>query len=390
MYNHFLFSSESVSEGHPDKVADQVSDAVLDACLSQDAESRVACETLVTKGLVVVTGEITTQGWVNFQDVVRKTIREIGYTNSQRGMDADAIAVLDMIGRQSTDIAMGIEKPDGTIGAGDQGLMFGYACKETDAYMPTGIYYAHKILRRASELRRTDDNFLWLYPDAKCQITIEYEGNNVIGIDSVVLSHQHASEWCGSTVEQAWIREQVMSHIILPILDETGLLTKSTSYYVNPTGRFVIGGPMADAGVTGRKIIADTYGGVGRHGGGAFSGKDPTKVDRSAAYMARYIAKNIVAADLASVCEVQLSYVIGMNAPVSIYIDTKGTGVMNDTRLQSIITKEFDLTLESIISKLQLRQPMYQALSVYGHFGRDDVTCTWEKTDKIATLQAHC
>lgn len=379
----YLFTSESVGEGHPDKLADQISDAVLDACLMQDPNSRVACETFVSTGLVLVGGEITTKGWINFQQIARNTAINIGYTNSEYGLDGNSMAVLDAVGQQSSDIAQGVNKKNKRIGAGDQGIMFGFACNETSELMPATIMYAHKILQYATKLRKTDkENFGWLRPDSKCQVTVEYEDDKIIGIDTVVMSHQHDPEWKNKTITVAWITDQIKHYIINPVLESTGLLNKNTKYYINPTGRFVKGGPHADAGLTGRKIIIDTYGGMGRHGGGAFSGKDPSKVDRSAAYMARYVAKNIVAAKLATKCEVQFAYAIGRENPVSIAVETFGTEKIASDTIVKAINKTFDLTPTGIIKYLDLLRPIYSKTSVFGHFGKKGKDFTWERTDK--------
>lgn len=378
-----LFTSESIGEGHPDKVADQISDAILDACLAQDKNSRVACETFTTTGLVLIGGEITTNGWINFQEIARNMVRKIGYTNPEYGLDADSMAVIDAIGQQSPDIAQGVNKKNKKIGAGDQGLMFGFACDETPELMPAPVMLSHKILQKASELRHKNKaDFGWLRPDAKCQVTLEYDDEKIVGIDTVVVSHQHDPVWKNKPVTQSWIAEQVKEFIIAPVLEPTGLLNKKIKYHINPTGRFVQGGPHADAGLTGRKIIADTYGGMGRHGGGAFSGKDPSKVDRSAAYMARYVAKNIVAAKLAKKCEVQLAYAIGVEAPVSLAVDTFGTGKVEDSAISKAISKVFDLTPLGIITTLDLLRPIYKKTAVYGHFGKKGKEFTWEATNK--------
>ena len=374
-----LFTSESVSEGHPDKIADQVSDAILDAILTQDRNARVACETLVKTGMVLVAGEITTDAWVDVENIARNTIRKIGYTGSDMGFDADACAVITAIGKQSADIAQGVDRDeDAGQGAGDQGLMFGYACNETDVLMPAAITYAHRLVQRQSEVRKAGQ-LAWLRPDAKSQVTLQYEGSKVIGIDTVVLSTQHNPD-----VLQADLVEAVVETIIKPILP-AGLINKNTQFLVNPTGRFVIGGPQGDCGLTGRKIIVDTYGGMARHGGGCFSGKDPSKVDRSAAYAARYVAKNIVAAGLAEKCEIQLSYAIGVAQPVSISIDTFGTGKVEEPILQGLVREHFDLSARGMIDMLDLLQPCYLATAAYGHFGRvpeANGSFSWEKTDK--------
>ncbi|MCG8323992.1 MAG: methionine adenosyltransferase [Thiotrichales bacterium] len=377
-----LFTSESVSEGHPDKVADQVSDAVIDAIFSQDPGARVACETLVNTGLAVIAGEITTSAEVDFQEVVRSTIRDIGYTGSDIGFDADTCAVMITLDKQSADIAMGVdEDSDKEQGAGDQGLMFGYACNETDTLMPAPIDYAHRLVRRQSEVRKSGA-LDWLRPDAKSQVTFRYQDSKPVAIEAVVLSTQHSP-----AISTADLREAVMEEIIKPVLPAEWL-DKDTLYHINPTGRFVIGGPMGDCGLTGRKIIVDTYGGMARHGGGAFSGKDPSKVDRSAAYAARYVAKNIVAAGLAERCEVQVSYAIGVAEPTSISVDTFGTGVMDETRLVALIREHFDLRPKGIIGMLDLLKPIYRQTAAYGHFGRGDIDLPWEKTDKLDVLRS--
>lgn len=381
-----VFTSESVGEGHPDKVADQISDAVLDACLAQDPNSRVGCETFVTTGLVLVGGEITTDGWINFQKIARNTVRKIGYTRPEYGLDADSMGVLDTVGQQSQDISRGVNKKNKKIGAGDQGIMFGFACKETEELMPAAIMFAHKILQHAAHLRKTSTDFAWLRPDAKCQISLAYDDDEIIGVDTVVVSHQHDPTRNNKPLTSQWVTDQVKKYIVSPILEPTGWLHKNTKYHINPTGRFVIGGPHADAGLTGRKIITDTYGGMSRHGGGAFSGKDPSKVDRSATYMARYIAKNIVAAGLASKCEVQLAYAIGIEKPVSIMVETFGSGKVADVAISKAINSTFDLTPLGIINFLNLLRPIYSKTAVFGHFGKKDKDFTWENTDKKAAL----
>jgi len=381
MNKNYLFTSESVSEGHPDKMADQISDAILDAMLSQDPRSRVACESLVTTGLAVIAGEITTGAVVDFQAIVRNTIREIGYVDSDMGYDANTCAVLVAVGKQSQDIAMGVnEGGDKEQGAGDQGLMFGYACNETPNLMPAPIDYAHQLVRRQSAVRKAG-KLPWLRPDAKSQVTIRYENGKPAGVVAVVLSTQHAPE-----IGNKELREAVMEEIIKPVLPAEWL-DKQTKYHINPTGRFVIGGPMGDCGLTGRKIIVDTYGGMARHGGGAFSGKDPSKVDRSAAYAGRYVAKNIVAAGLAERCEVQVSYAIGVAEPTSIAIDTFGTGKIDESKLTAIVRKVFDLRPKGIISMLNLLQPIYRQTAAYGHFGRGDLDLPWERVDQVEALQ---
>ncbi|MFT4938543.1 MAG: S-adenosylmethionine synthetase [Paraglaciecola sp.] len=375
-----LFTSESVSEGHPDKIADQISDAVLDAILLQDPKARVACETFVKTGMVMVGGEVTTSAWVDIEELTRKTVREIGYTHSDMGFDADSCAVLNAIGKQSPDINQGVDRTNPEEqGAGDQGLMFGYASNETDVLMPAPITFAHRLVKRQAEVRK-DGTLDWLRPDAKSQVTFIYEDNKPIGIDAVVLSTQH----CDS-ISTADLREAVMEEIIKPILPAQWL-TASTKYFINPTGRFVIGGPMGDCGLTGRKIIVDTYGGVARHGGGAFSGKDPSKVDRSAAYAGRYVAKNIVAAGLADRCEIQISYAIGIAEPTSISIETFGTGKIADEKLTALVREHFDLRPYGLIKMLDLERPIYLQTAAYGHFGREEFP--WEKTDRAEVLKA--
>ncbi len=374
-----LFTSESVSEGHPDKIADQISDAVLDAILEQDPKARVACETYVKTGMVMVGGEITTKAWVDIEEITRKTIRDIGYTSSAMGFDADSCAVLSAIGKQSPDINQGVDREDPfEQGAGDQGIMFGYASNETDVLMPAPITYAHRLVERQAEVRKKGI-LPWLRPDAKSQITFQYENNKVIGIDAVVLSTQHSEE-----ISQKDLHEAVMEEIIKPILP-TEWLSKTTKYFINPTGRFVIGGPMGDCGLTGRKIIVDTYGGMARHGGGAFSGKDPSKVDRSAAYAARYVAKNIVAAGLADRCEIQVSYAIGVAEPTSIMVETFGTEKVSTDQLVLLVREFFDLRPYGLIKMLDLIQPIYQETASYGHFGRPQFP--WENTDKAEILR---
>ena len=382
--NHYLFTSESVGEGHPDKLCDQISDAILDACLEKDPESHVACETFASTALVLIGGELTTKTYVDFQQVARDVAKDIGYTNSDYGLDCNSMAVLNMIHAQSPDIDQGVEgrglsEFKGQQGAGDQGMMFGFACKETPELMPAPIMYAHNLLHRATRLRK-NKTIAWLRPDAKSQVTIEYEGHKPVRIDTVVISHQHDPE-----VSYDTIKEGVIEEIIKPELEPTGLLDKNTKYFINPTGRFVVGGPFGDTGLTGRKIIVDTYGGMGRHGGGAFSGKDPSKVDRSAAYMARYIAKNVVAAGLADRCEVQLAYAIGVPFPVSIMVDTFGTGKVADFKISEAVKEVFDCTPAGIIKTLDLKRPIYRPTASYGHFGRSEFS--WEKTDKIDALK---
>lgn len=382
MSNNFIFTSESVSEGHPDKVADQISDAVLDAILAQDPKARVACETLVKTGMVILAGEITTDAWVDTEALVRKVVCEIGYDNGDVGFDGNSCAVINAIGKQSADIAMGVdEDANHEQGAGDQGLMFGYASNETDVFMPAPITYSHLLVKRQAELRK-NKTLPWLRPDAKSQITFRYENNKPVAIDAVVLSTQHSPE-----ISAKALHEAVMDDIILHVLPKEWL-HKDTKYFINPTGQFIIGGPVGDCGLTGRKIIVDTYGGMARHGGGAFSGKDPSKVDRSAAYMARYVAKNIVAAGLAERCEIQVSYAIGVAEPTSISVETFGTGKLDETRLVSIVRDVFDLRPKGLIAQLDLLRPIYQPTAAYGHFGRHEKTFSWEKTDKVDALKA--
>jgi S-adenosylmethionine synthetase len=374
--NRYLFTSESVTEGHPDKIADQISDAILDACLAEDPTSRVACETLTATGLVVIAGEITTKAYVDFQSLVRGTIAAIGYNNALYGFDSNTCAVISSINKQSGDIAMGVD----TGGAGDQGMMFGYACNETEELMPMPISLAHKLVMRLTEVRKSG-KLNYLRPDGKSQVTVEYDANHKPKrIDAVVISTQHAE-----TVGNDELRSDILKHVIQAVLP-ANLLDEDTKYHINPTGRFVIGGPMGDTGLTGRKIIVDTYGGMGRHGGGAFSGKDPTKVDRSAAYMARHIAKNIVAAGLADRCEVQLAYAIGVAEPVSVLVDTFGTERVDKSVLPDLVRKNFKLTPKGIIDSLNLRRPIYCKTAAYGHFGRNDKDFTWEATDKASKL----
>ena len=372
---NFIFTSESVTEGHTDKIADQISDAILDAMIEQDPKSRVACETLITTGLVVISAEITTKSQVDIQQVVRNTIREIGYTDSAMGFDANTCSVVLTIDKQSPDIALGVNRK----GAGDQGLMFGYACDETEEFMPSPILYAHKLARRLSEVRK-DGTLPFLRPDGKSQVTFRYEDGEPVGVDAVVVSSQHSEDVSREDLVEG-IRENVIDHCM------GTLISKNTKIHINPTGNFVIGGPMGDTGLTGRKIIVDTYGGWSRHGGGAFSGKDPSKVDRSAAYMARYIAKNIVAASLASRCEVQIAYAIGVAEPVSVMIEAFGTAVLPEERISEAVREVFDLTPEGIISHLGLLRPIYRKTASYGHFGRNEETFSWERTDRIAELK---
>jgi S-adenosylmethionine synthetase len=373
----YLFSSESVTEGHPDKIADQISDAILDAILAQDPVSRVACETLVTTGLALVAGEITTSAYVDFQDVVRATINDIGYNRGKFGFDAETCAVLSSIHSQSPDIAMGVD----TGGAGDQGLMFGFACTETEELMPLPIMLAHKLTRALSEGRRAG-TLDFLRPDGKSQVSVEYENGKPVRVDTVVVSSQHSS-----AVTNESLKEGIIENVVQKVIPE-GLMDGKTKILINPTGRFVVGGPHGDAGVTGRKIIVDTYGGAAPHGGGAFSGKDPTKVDRSATYMARYIAKNVVAAGLAERCTLQLAYAIGVAEPVSVLVATDGTGQIPDDRIAEIIRKNFNMTPRGIIEALDLRRPIYRKTAAYGHFGRTEPEFTWERTDKANALRA--
>ena len=384
MSNEYLFTSESVSEGHPDKVSDQISDSVLDAILAVDPKGRVACETLVSTGLVVVSGEITTSAHINYREIVQDRIRRIGYTDSDMGFDYKSCAILTAINRQSPDIAQGVNEGEGLDldqGAGDQGLMFGYACNETPALMPLPIHYAHRLMERQAEVRR-DGRLPWLRPDAKSQLSVKYVDGKPVAIDTVVVSTQHGPE-----ISHAQLSEAVIEEIIKPVLPKE-LLSGNTRYLVNPTGRFVVGGPHGDCGLTGRKIIVDSYGGTARHGGGAFSGKDPSKVDRSAAYAARYVAKNVVAAGLADRCEVQIAYAIGVAKPVSLMVDTFGTGKIADARIVELIGQHFDLRPKGIIQALNLLRPIYAKTAAYGHFGRDEPEFTWERTDKAAALKA--
>jgi len=383
--SEFIFTSESVSEGHPDKMADQVSDAILDAILAEDPHARVACETLFKTGMAVIAGEITTSAKPEYEQIIRDTIRDIGYTSSEIGFDADTCAVLSAIGIQSPDINQGVdrERPEDQ-GAGDQGLMFGFATNETDVLMPAPIQFAHRLMERQAEVRKSGE-LDWLRPDAKSQVTLRYKDGRPVSIDTVVVSTQHAD-----TLSEAAVRDAVIDVIINPVLEPTGLLTDSTVIHVNPTGKFVIGGPMGDAGLTGRKIIVDTYGGAARHGGGAFSGKDPSKVDRSAAYAGRYVAKNIVAAGLADKCEIQVSYAIGVAEPTSIMVETFGTGRISDEEITRLVREHFDLRPYGILRMLDLLNPekiKYRKTAAYGHFGREDAGFTWEATDKAALLR---
>jgi S-adenosylmethionine synthetase len=381
MSNTLLFTSESVSEGHPDKLSDQISDAILDALLAQDPNSRVACETLVKTGMVVVAGEIRTNAQIEVEEIVRETVKKVGYNSSDVGFDAASCAVLSALGKQSDDIAIGVdESDDHEQGAGDQGLMFGYASNETDVLMPAPITYAHRLVKRQSEVRK-NGTLTWLRPDAKSQVTFRYIDNKPVGIDAVVLSTQHNPE-----IDNKVLREAVMDEIIKPVLPEQWI-DKDTSIYINPTGRFVIGGPVGDCGLTGRKIIVDTYGGMARHGGGAFSGKDPSKVDRSAAYACRYVAKNIVAAGLAERCEIQVSYAIGVAEPTSIRIETFGTGIIDEIRMTELVREHFDLRPRGLIAMLDLLHPIYADTAAYGHFGREESQFTWERTDKADILR---
>lgn len=382
--NQYLFTSESVGEGHPDKVCDQISDAILDECLRQDPESHVACETFATTNFVLVGGEITTKAKIDAEAIARKVACEIGYTDEDFGLNGKTMEFVNKIHTQSPDINQGVvgsglDEFKGLQGAGDQGMMFGFACNETPELMPAPIIYSHKLLLKATELRK-NKTLPWLRPDAKSQVTIKYEGNKPVHIDTVVISHQHNPE-----VSYETIKDEIINKIIIPVLEPTGLINDETKFFVNPTGRFVVGGPQGDAGLTGRKIIVDTYGGMGRHGGGAFSGKDPSKVDRSAAYMARYIAKNIVAADLAERAEVQLAYAIGVPFPVSIMVDTFGTEKVPTEKIQNAVKEVFDCTPAGISSTLNLKQPIYAPTAAYGHFGRNEFP--WEKTDKTEALK---
>ncbi len=382
MSDAFLFTSESVSEGHPDKISDQVSDAILDAIIAEDPKARVACETMVKTGMVIVAGEITTSAWVDIEAIARNVIIDIGYDESDKGFDGATCAVLNAIGKQSADIAQGVDREsDEKQGAGDQGLMFGYATNETNVLMPAPITYSHRLVQRQAEVRK-NGTLSWLRPDAKSQVTFNYEDDKPVSINAVVLSTQHSPD-----VSMADLREGIMEEIIKPTLP-ANLLSADTQYHINPTGRFEIGGPMGDCGLTGRKIIVDTYGGAARHGGGAFSGKDPSKVDRSAAYASRYVAKNIVAAGLAERCEIQVSYAIGVAEPTSISVHTFGTGTISDARMTQLIRDNFDLTPYGILTMLDLLKPIYRQTAAYGHFGREDIDLSWERTDKAEALKA--
>jgi S-adenosylmethionine synthetase len=380
MADSYLFTSESVSEGHPDKVADQISDAILDAIIEQDPRARVACETMVNTGMAILSGEVTTNAWVDMPEIVRGTIKRIGYESSM-GFDWESCAVLTAIGKQSADIAQGVDRSDELEqGAGDQGMMFGYATDETEELMPMPISLAHRLMRRQAEVRRSG-RLPWLRPDAKSQVTVRYEGGKAAGIDTVVVSTQHSPE-----IDYKRLQQAVIEEIIKPVLPAEWL-DKNTKYHINPTGRFVIGGPVGDCGLTGRKIIVDTYGGMARHGGGAFSGKDPSKVDRSAAYAARYVAKNIVAAGLAERCELQVAYAIGIANPVSIHVETFGTGRLPDEKIAELVRSHFDLRPRAIIKELDLLRPIYTPTAAYGHFGRNEPTFTWERTNKAQALR---
>lgn len=382
MSEYTLFTSESVSEGHPDKIADQVSDAILDAILEKDAEARVACETLVKTGMVLVAGEVRTNAWVDIEEITRDVVRNIGYNSSEMGFDWESCAIMNAIGKQSADIAVGVDEADDhEQGAGDQGLMFGFATNETDVLMPAPVTYSHRLVKRQAEVRK-NGTLPFLRPDAKSQVTFRYdEQGKPCGIDAVVLSTQHSAE-----VKQADLREAVMEEVIKPVLPAEWL-SESTKYFINPTGQFIIGGPVGDCGLTGRKIIVDTYGGMARHGGGAFSGKDPSKVDRSAAYAGRYVAKNIVAAGLADKCEIQVSYAIGVSEPTSISINTFGTGKISDGEISSLVREHFELRPAGLIKMLDLKRPIYLPTAAYGHFGREEENFTWEKTDKAEILR---
>ena len=383
MQNYNLFTSESVSEGHPDKMADQISDAVLDSILKDDPESRVAVETMVKTGMAIIAGEVRTNTYVDLEDVVRRVITDIGYDNSDVGFDGNNCAVLNAIGKQSGDIAMGVDASETKdVGAGDQGLMFGYATDESDALMPAPIHFSHLLVKKQADVRK-NNTLPWLRPDAKSQLTFKYENGKPVSIDAVVLSTQHSPN-----VSLSDLKDGVIEEIIKPVLPEQWI-HKDTKFHINPTGQFIIGGPVGDCGLTGRKIIVDTYGGMARHGGGAFSGKDPTKVDRSAAYAGRYVAKNIVASGLAEKCEIQISYAIGVSEPTSISIDTYNTGKLEDSVIANIVKEEFDLRPRGLIEMLDLKRPIYQKTAAYGHFGRDDIELPWEKTDKLDVLKKY-
>ena len=383
MQNYNLFTSESVSEGHPDKMADQISDAVLDSILKDDPESRVAVETMVKTGMAIIAGEVRTNTYVDLEDVVRKVITDIGYDNSDVGFDGNNCAVLNAIGKQSGDIAMGVDASETKdVGAGDQGLMFGYATAESDALMPAPIHFSHLLVKKQADVRK-NNTLPWLRPDAKSQLTFKYENGKPVSIDAVVLSTQHSPN-----VSLSDLKDGVIEEIIKPVLPEQWI-HKDTKFHINPTGQFIIGGPVGDCGLTGRKIIVDTYGGMARHGGGAFSGKDPTKVDRSAAYAGRYVAKNIVPSGLAEKCEIQISYAIGVSEPTSISIDTYNTGKLEDSVIANIVKEEFDLRPRGLIEMLDLKRPIYQKTAAYGHFGRDDIDLPWEKTDKLDVLKKY-
>ena len=382
MGNQYLFTSESVSEGHPDKVADQISDAVLDAILTDDPKGRVACETMVKTGMVIVAGEITTSAWIDLEELARQTILDIGYNSAEVGFDGATCAVLNAIGKQSPDINQGVNREDPeSQGAGDQGMMFGYACRETDVLMPAPITYAHRLVQRHSHVRRRG-MLPWLRPDAKSQVGFVYEDGQPVAVDTIVLSSQH-----DESVSQADIKEAIMEEVIRPVIPSEWI-NERTRFFINPTGKFVIGGPVGDCGLTGRKIVVDTYGGMSRHGGGAFSGKDPSKVDRSAAYACRYVAKNIVAAGLADKCEIQVAYAIGVAEPMSIFVETFGTGRVSETRLVELVREHFDLRPYGILKMLDLVRPIYRPTASYGHFGREEPTFTWEQTDKAEALQS--